>query len=396
MSLGLTLTYKLGECGISCLALFSVMVLYMIDGEGEREARCDEQKTLSFTLTHVGTLLWARSPSPISHLPLPNSELPPPTSHHSRVQQPNSTSCPNIPFFISINISVCLLVYCIFVRGISLAARMKINEALLGRFKDHAAAAVLVPSSSALDMATGIPDALLPPPRGSASTKESGGSDKEKGKVFWSFLIRYREYLTEKCMLQLTAVFLVVLIIPVLAIFFTIGNASCRPNPAFGPDYTIIKIAFISFFIGGPVLLYFIRNVQDGHDIRQDLVISICINIPLYIAFVGWYTFDALIEFTDSGWWAPPNFVMMAVFVAHTLAVTKPLAKVIKEDLRSRSGQVDLEMNHDSFGRLIERKDAKLWISFKEYAVREFCVENVVIIVSSFAPVLENSEFDPE
>ncbi|KXS15920.1 hypothetical protein M427DRAFT_31871 [Gonapodya prolifera JEL478] len=184
-------------------------------------------------------------------------------------------------------------------------------------------------------------------------------------------------------MLRYIGLYLLLLLVPIFAVFFTIGDASCPPNGGFGDDWIIVKILLGSFLVVGLAIAIGLRNVNDSHNIRKDLLVSTIVGVPFFIIYVLWFALDVdALSPKILGYFNPIELIAIWALVVHSSAVVSPLYVVLKEEFetwrRTRSKE-QIALDEASFWQLII-KGGKTWQEFREFAARDFCVENALFI----------------
>ncbi|KAJ3323543.1 hypothetical protein HDU93_002924, partial [Gonapodya sp. JEL0774] len=75
---------------------------------------------------------------------------------------------------------------------------------------------------------------------------------------------------TEEYMLKLIGIFVALLLVPILAVALNVGDASCPPNQGFGPDWMIVKVILLIFFMIGPAIAVGLRNSHGIYGVLRD------------------------------------------------------------------------------------------------------------------------------
>ncbi|KAJ3035361.1 hypothetical protein HDV00_004040 [Rhizophlyctis rosea] len=147
---------------------------------------------------------------------------------------------------------------------------------------------------------------------------------------------------------------------------------SCDPNLEFIPFYIWRGLMALL----APVLIWKLRNVNDAHGIRRDLILTAISTMTIDVMFAVSTTLSSKFAFWKayfySGYW-----VILHLTVIHFSSVIMPIIQSYRDD-REREQNVNLDRN--SFERVL--RSPPLLEEFKQLAIADFCVESVLFLES--------------
>ncbi|KAI8811123.1 hypothetical protein BJ742DRAFT_152033 [Cladochytrium replicatum] len=134
----------------------------------------------------------------------------------------------------------------------------------------------------------------------------------------------------------------------------------------FLPGFTLMGV-----FIGiiAPVSIWSIRNMRDTYGLRAELLTTLGITIPCFIA----YWVYGLVFWDYTGYFTP-NTLAYFFFAAGHGSVILPLIQLVLHNRAAKS----LALNMESFQKVLS--DPTMFASLKELAVRDFCSEQTIFL----------------
>ncbi|ORZ03466.1 hypothetical protein BCR43DRAFT_450894, partial [Syncephalastrum racemosum] len=90
----------------------------------------------------------------------------------------------------------------------------------------------------------------------------------------------------------------------------------------------------VFFIIIAPFILWNIRNVRDGHGIRNEIAIDVVTGIPCFILMLVWFAVHGELKLSVSGsyygtYFAPANWIAVFTTIAHVTAIVSPVCRLI-------------------------------------------------------------------
>lgn len=90
----------------------------------------------------------------------------------------------------------------------------------------------------------------------------------------------------------------------------------------------------VFFTIIAPFILWNIRNVRDGHGIRNEIAIDVVTGIPCFILMLVWFAVHGELKLSVSGsyyrtYFAPANWMAIFTTIAHITAIVAPLCRLM-------------------------------------------------------------------
>ncbi|KAI8810148.1 hypothetical protein BJ742DRAFT_209155 [Cladochytrium replicatum] len=144
-------------------------------------------------------------------------------------------------------------------------------------------------------------------------------------------------------------------------------GVDCHPRDWwFLPGFTLMGV-----FIGivAPVSIWSIRNMRDTFGLRAELLTTLGITIPCFIA----YWVYGLVFWDYTGYFTP-NTLAYFFFAAGHGSVIWPLIQLFRHNRAAKS----LALNMESFQKVLS--DPTMFASLKELAVRDFCSEQTIFL----------------
>ncbi|KAJ3047685.1 hypothetical protein HK097_011299 [Rhizophlyctis rosea] len=147
---------------------------------------------------------------------------------------------------------------------------------------------------------------------------------------------------------------------------------SCQPDREFIPFYIWRGLMALL----APVLIWKLRNVNDAHGIRRDLILTAISTMTIDVMFAVSTTLQSKFTFWKA-YIYPGYWVILHLTVIHISSVIMPIVQSFRDD-RDRDQNVNLDRS--SFDRVL--RTPSLLEEFKQLAIADFCVESVLFLES--------------